>query len=1068
MSLQAFVSDKIMSLLGMSEPSVAEYIIAEASSSSDASSLYKKLVDFGMSGSDVAVSNFAKELFHRVPHKTSNRSADDYKARKKRERDLRQAQMLNSSYKLLEEEPDEVSTHLTKRIKKRRPEESSNARNRVRRNRDGREWESDDEEYEETASSHSHTREHDDRAGSERSRSQFTRASLDEIDEGDGERDVQERADFEERLRKRDVEREAQKFVEDHSSKLSAEQQSLKKIVDDPDALREAIPELRKVSRRNYLKLREQQRLEILRREIQDEEKLFAGERLTKREIQELERKKELLRLAEERMKLSASTDEYQMPEDYFTEKGKLDLKRKEAVLYQRYQEREDNEKAYQSGKNETELDEWERYQINKGVLPGTSTEPAVASEEYDFVFDESQQIDFMLDERLPPEGQQVSPEELARKMQEAQRQTLQETRKSLPIYQHRDGLLQAIEEYQVLIVVAETGSGKTTQLPQYLHEAGYTNGGKKICCTQPRRVAAMSVAARVAKEMNVRLGQEVGYTIRFENNTSEKTCIKYLTDGMLLREFLTEPDLESYSVIIIDEAHERTLHTDILFGLVKDIARFRPDLKLLISSATIDAEKFSTYFDNAPIYNVPGRRYPVSIYYTPQPEANYIQAAITTVLQIHTTQESGDILVFLTGQDEIELMSENLQELCRVLGKKIKEMIICPIYANLPSELQSKIFEPTPPGARKVVLATNIAETSITIDGVSFVIDPGFVKEDVYNPRTGMQSLVTVPCSRASADQRAGRAGRVGPGKCFRLYTRWTYNNELEASTSPEIQRTNLTSIVLLLKSLGINNLLEFDFMDAPPPETLMRSLELLYALGALNSKGELTKLGRQIAEFPADPMLSKSLIAASMYGCVEEVLSVVAMLGESSSLFYRPRDKVMEADKCRANFTQPLGDHFTLLHIWNEWVDTDFSYSWARENFLQYRSLCRARDVRDQLASLCDRVEIEIVGNGLDSFEPIQKALLAGYFCNAARLERTGDSYRTIKTGQTVFIHPSSTMLEKRPKFIIYYELVLTSKEYCRQVMEIQPEWLLEISPHYFKPENIQDSRKGMPRKK
>ncbi|KAK4999123.1 Cyclin-dependent kinase catalytic subunit, partial [Cryomyces antarcticus] len=341
-----------------------------------------------------------------------------------------------------------------------------------------------------------------------------------------------------------------------------------------------------------------------------------------------------------------------------------------------------------------------------------------------------------------------------------------------------------------------------------------------------------MSVATRVAEEMGVKLGNEVGYAIRFEDNTTDKTVLKYMTDGMLLREFLTEPDLAGYSALMIDEAHERTLHTDILFGLVKDIARARPDLKLLISSATMDAQKFSRYFDDAPIFNIPGRRYPVEMHYTPQPEANYLSAAVVTIFQIHMSQPRGDILVFLTGQDEIEKVEQDLQETARKLGNKAPELIIAPIYANLPTDLQAKIFEPTPPNARKVVLATNIAETSLTIDGIVYVIDPGFVKENVYNPKTGMESLVVTPCSRASANQRAGRAGRVGPGKCFRLYTKWAFMNELEENTTPEIQRTNLNSVVLLLKSLNINDLIDFDFMDAPPPDTLIKALEQLFAL--------------------------------------------------------------------------------------------------------------------------------------------------------------------------------------------------------------------------------------------
>ncbi len=309
----------------------------------------------------------------------------------------------------------------------------------------------------------------------------------------------------------------------------------------------------------------------------------------------------------------------------------------------------------------------------------------------------------------------------------------------------------------------------------------------------------------------------------------------------MLLREFLSEPDLDSYSVLIIDEAHERTLHTDVLFGLVKDIARFRPDLKLLISSATMDCEKFSDFFDQAPIFRIPGRRFPVDIYYTKQPEADYIQAVVVTVFQIHITQSKGDILVFLTGQEEIETASEMINERLRVLGRKIRELIVLPIYSNLPTDMQTKIFEPTPPGARKVILATNIAETSLTIDGIIYVIDPGFNKQKTYNARTGMESLVVTPISKASANQRAGRAGRVSAGKCFRLYTMSAFEKELDDNAIPEIQRTNLGNVVLLLKSLGINDLVHFDYMDPPPHETLVMALEQLYALGALNHKVRL-----------------------------------------------------------------------------------------------------------------------------------------------------------------------------------------------------------------------------------
>ncbi len=351
----------------------------------------------------------------------------------------------------------------------------------------------------------------------------------------------------------------------------------------------------------------------------------------------------------------------------------------------------------------------------------------------------------------------------------------------------------------------------------------------------------------------------------------------------------------------------------------MKDITRFRPEIKLLISSATLDAGKFSDYFDGAPIFRIPGRRFPVDILYTKAPEADYLEAAMVTVLQIHVTQPPGDILVFFTGQEEIEAAEEILKHRTRGLGSKIAEMIICPIYANLPSDMQAKIFEETPEGARKVVLATNIAETSLTIDGIKYVIDPGFCKQKSYSPRTGMESLIITPVSKAAAQQRAGRAGRTSAGKCFRLYTAWSFQNEMDDNTVPEIQRTNLGNVVLMLKSLGINDLINFDFMDPPPAETLLRALEQLYALGALNDRGELTKLGRRMAEFPLDPMLSKMLVASDKYLCSEEIVTICAMLSVGNSIFYRPKDKQVHADNARMNFhAGNVGDHLALLKVW------------------------------------------------------------------------------------------------------------------------------------------------------
>ncbi|KAI1270155.1 P-loop containing nucleoside triphosphate hydrolase protein [Xylariaceae sp. FL1019] len=879
--------------------------------------------------------------------------------------------------------------------------------------------------------------------------------------EDEEEKDRAEREAFAQRLKDRDSGKS--KHTE---SKAASERQ---RLADQISANRAAMPDLRERSRQDYLKKREAERLALLRKQVAEETaELRSGVKLSEKERAEFAKNRELLRLAEERLRIDDHRDGYYMPEDYITEKGKIDRKRKEDALYKRYVERDE----YGQEKFVTEHEEWEREQTQKAKAQINRAEREYEGD-YAPVLDPEQYIQWNLGSTLAGEGKQLTQEErfLEAQIDAAEKKALsiQETRKSLPIYKYRDEFIAALEQYQILVLVGETGSGKTTQLPQYLHEAGYTKDGRKVGCTQPRRVAAMSVAARVAEEMGVKVGNEVGYSIRFEDNTSDKTILKYMTDGMLLREFMTEPDLDGYSAIMIDEAHERTVHTDILLALVKDLARERPDLKLLISSATMNAEKFAAYFDDAPIFNIPGRRYPVDIYYTPAPEANYLTAAITTIFQIHTSQGKGDILVFLTGQDEIEAAEQQLTETARKLGNRVKELIVCPIYANLPSDLQSKIFEPTPNNARKVVLATNIAETSLTIDGITYVIDPGFVKENVYNPATGMSNLVVVPCSRASANQRSGRAGRVGPGKCFRLYTRFAYMNEMDESTTPEIQRTNLNGIVLQLKSLGINQLLEFEFMDPPPTEALIGALNQLFALQALNHKGELTKIGRQMAEFPTDPILAKAVLAADKYKCVDEVLSVVSMLSEASALFFRPKDKKIHADSARNRFTvKDGGDFLTLLNIWDQWVDSDFSPVWARENFLQQRSLTRARDVRDQLAKLCERVEVAPSTCGSSNLEPIQKAITSGFFINAARLQRGGDSYRTLKKNTTVYIHPSSVLIKSEPpeKNILYAELVLTNKEYMRSCMPIRPQWLNEVAPHFHKMKDLELDDRKMPK--
>ncbi|KAK7301562.1 hypothetical protein RJT34_12429 [Clitoria ternatea] len=1036
-SLKTWVSDKLMSLLGYSQPTVVQYMIGLSKQASSPDDLAVKLVEFGVSSSDTRA--FAQEIFSRVPRKSHGLNAYE-----RQERETAMLVKKQRTYSILKDDDDKDDDYvdkssITTASSARKPE---NQKKRFRKK-----VEVQDDQDDEVVS----------RKERERQVKRRTSAGEDDDSESEEERlkDQREKEELEQHLRERDV-AGTRKLTEPKLTRKEEEEAIRRSNAAEQDD----IQTLRKVSRQEYLKKREEKKLEELRDDIEDEQYLFEGVKLTEAEYRELRYKKEIYELVKKRSEEDDHVNEYRMPEAYDQEGG-VSQEKRFSVAMQRYRDPNAEDKMNPFAEQEA----WEEHQIGKATLKYGSKNKKQVSEDYQFVFED--QIDFIKESVM--DGDKFDYEEMEDSLKKSRAQSaleaLQEERKKLPIYPYREELLQAVHDHQVLVIVGETGSGKTTQIPQYLHEAGYTKHGM-IACTQPRRVAAMSVAARVSQEMGVKLGHEVGYSIRFEDCTSEKTILKYMTDGMLLREFLGEPDLASYSVVMVDEAHERTLSTDILFGLVKDISRFRPDLKLLISSATLDAEKFSDYFDSAPIFKIPGRRYPVEINFTKAPEADYLDAAIVTSLQIHVTQPPGDILVFLTGQEEIETAEEILKHRTRGLGTKIAELIICPIYANLPTELQAKIFEPTPEGARKVVLATNIAETSLTIDGIKYVIDPGFCKMKSYNPRTGMESLLVTPISKASAMQRAGRSGRTGPGKCFRLYTAYNFHNDLDDNTVPEIQRTNLANVVLTLKSLGIHDLLHFDFMDPPPAEALLKALELLFALSALNKLGELTKVGRQMAEFPLDPMLSKMIVASEKYKCSDEIISIASMLSISNSIFYRPKDKQVHADNARMNFhTGNVGDHIALLKVYNSWKETNYSTQWCFENYIQVRSMKRARDIRDQLAGLLERVEIEVTSNDND-LDAIRKSITSGFFPHSARLQKNG-SYRTVKHPQTVHIHPSSGLAQVLPRWVVYHELVLTTKEYMRQVTELKPEWLVEIAPHYYQLKDVEDaSSKKMPR--
>lgn len=640
------------------------------------------------------------------------------------------------------------------------------------------------------------------------------------------------------------------------------------------------------------------------------------------------------------------------------------------------------------------------------------------------------------------------------------------EGRRNLPVHKHRQEFLDIYHSTQIMVFVGETGSGKTTQIPQYvLHDELPQFTGKLIACTQPRRVAATSVAQRVADELDVTLGNEVGYSVRFDNCTSDKTMLKYMTDGQLLRECMHDNDMSRYACIIIDEAHERTLATDILMALLKEISQRRKDLKIIIMSATLDAQKFQKYYFDAPLLAVPGRTHPVQLFYTPEAERDYIEASIRTVLQIHATEDEGDILLFLTGEEEIE-------DACRRIRLEVDEMLresdvgqmsIYPLYGTLPPHQQQRIFDKAPgpikPGGRpgrKCIVATNIAETSLTIDGIVYVVDPGFSKQKIYNPRIRVESLLVSPISKASAQQRAGRAGRTRPGKCFRLYTEPAFKKELIEQTYPEILRSNLSNTILQLKRLGVQDLVHFDLLDPPAPETMMRALEELNFLACLDDEGELTPLGSLASEFPLDPQLAVMLISSPEFYASNEVLSIVSLLSVPSP-WIRPNTARKRADEMKAQFAHPDGDHLTLLNLYHAFKGemnkgTDVK-TWCHEHFCSIRHLSSADNVRAQLKRIMETHGIELVStdfNDKNYYNNIRRALVAGFFMQVA-MKDTSKSYTTIKDNQPVLIHPSS-VIKADYEWVIYHEFVLTSKQYIRTVTGVRPEWLLEIAPVYY----------------
>jgi ATP-dependent RNA helicase DDX35 len=661
---------------------------------------------------------------------------------------------------------------------------------------------------------------------------------------------------------------------------------------------------------------------------------------------------------------------------------------------------------------------------------------------------------------------------------------SIQEQRRRLPVYQYKTDILYQLEHYQTLVIQGETGSGKSTQIPQYLMEHGWTRASassvKMVGITQPRKVAACSLAARVAEEVDCDLGDVVGYNVRFDDKwTLGKTHIKFMTEGILIREMMSDPLLEKYSVIILDEAHERTVNTDILMGLLKRILIKKPDLKLIVSSATLEAETLMKFFDfkkkrssrsnyqdgeksrhSSTILCIEGRNHPIDIMYIKNPVPDYIKGCVDAVIAVHESERSGDVLVFLTGQDEVEEAVSKLLDYSKSLSSRstdLKKMYVLPLHGSLPSRDQFKVFETFPRSVRKVIVSTNISEASVTIPGITYVIDSGFVKMKIFNPVTTSDSLVVVPISQASARQRAGRAGRTSAGKVFRLYREEDFKT-LPEFTVPELQRTSMASVIIQLKALGVSNICDFDFPARPPEVNLLSGLELLYALEALDEEGELTDLGMKMAEFPLEPTLSKMLLESEKFECCEEILTIVSMM-QVENIFQSPGgsgQRSIQARNAKYRFAVEEGDLISYLNIYNEFTSNGRIRSWSDKNFLNYNALLRVCEIRSRLlTTLTSRFKMKLVTADGD-IECVLKCIVSGLFSNAAFLDpREGERvYKTVRGDHKLFIHPSSVLNTVRhpPKWVIFNEVLHTSQDFMRDLVSIDPKWLYEVAPKYF----------------
>ncbi|KAL0234207.1 hypothetical protein PCE1_001244 [Barthelona sp. PCE] len=624
-----------------------------------------------------------------------------------------------------------------------------------------------------------------------------------------------------------------------------------------------------------------------------------------------------------------------------------------------------------------------------------------------------------------------------------------------LPIAEHRQRILDTVRDTQFTIVVGDPGSGKTTQLPQYL--LSELNRGKSVVCTQPRRVAAVSVAKRVSFEQNCPVGSLVGYSVRFDNQRSERTRLVYMTDGMLLREIVQDPMLNKYQYIMIDEAHERSVNSDLLLSLIKALAAKRPSLRVIVSSATINADLFVRYFgqERTNVMHVGGRPFSVTNVYTNAPCADYVHDIVQLLMTIHTQMPIGDVLVFLSGADDIsqtKTQFENVFASYSGENSNAREPSILPLYSALPLNEQQRVFAPGKRGTRKIVLSTNIAETSLTVQGVKYVIDSGFHKQLVYNAASQEQGLIRTYVSQQSANQRSGRAGRVSSGICFRMFTKTMFQREMPAVIEPEIARSRVEDTVLFLSMFRVTNPFGYDWITPPSAEALTQAIQTLHVLQLLSRNMEVTPLGRSLSTFPLTPRLGTVFINSIRRGVGTEVAIILSVMTAGTSVFHTTRDgKLLER---RKQLLHNSGDHMTLHNVFRAWMEREYSRDWCLEFGLNIKTLERAKNISQQLLSIVTRYNVEKPVFTKDEIaETVLKCFLTAYHDQIAILDKTG-LYRTVYSGRIIGLGRGSTLQRLRmmdlPEMIVFDQIVtIEARSTLVNTSHLEPVWISEMLP-------------------